>query len=303
IEGEIPIRDRLVMIQVESLGYNLMEFRADGKEVTPFLNALKERSLLYRIRAIHYNGSADSDFSALNGVEPSLEAITYNIPNYPYDDSLPKFLAQRGFHSRAIHGYAGNFYNRRLAYQQMGFDQLCFREEILRERSFPTVDGALKDRDVLRFASERIQATKGKTFDFIITFTGHFPFSGLQPEERKLYPEPTQLGEKYLNCMHYVDECLKEFTTSLPSSTTVVIYGDHTISATTFQPDREGDEEFVPCLIYNVGEDLAALQKSRGSPLAEAGNLSIIDVSNLAKNRIRRQSAAVPAIVSESTRP
>ena len=97
VEASIPIRRKIVIIQAESLDFNVLGCHFNGREVTPFLNRLRERSLFYRITAARYSGSADADFVMLNGVMPSKHIITYNIPTYPYHNTLPQFLAQFGY--------------------------------------------------------------------------------------------------------------------------------------------------------------------------------------------------------------
>ena len=40
VEADIPIHKHLVILQAESLDYNVLGFKVDGDEVTPFLNQL-----------------------------------------------------------------------------------------------------------------------------------------------------------------------------------------------------------------------------------------------------------------------
>ena len=79
---------------------------------------------------MHDNGSADADFVALNGVPPSVDVLNYNIPNYPYENTLPQFLARHGFATIGLHGNTGNFYRRRDAWERIGFSRIIFQEEL-----------------------------------------------------------------------------------------------------------------------------------------------------------------------------
>ena len=49
-EADIPIRKHLVIVQAESLDTHILGYRANGVEVTPFLNRLREHSMYFRLR-------------------------------------------------------------------------------------------------------------------------------------------------------------------------------------------------------------------------------------------------------------
>ena len=136
IESPITIHRRLIIIQAESLDFNVLGYKVNGQPVTPFLNRLREQSLFYRIAAARYIGSADADFVMLSGVMPSTRIITYNIPNYPYENTLPQFLSHYGYRTAAFHGNTGNFYNRRNAFKKMKFSEIHFREEMASRDGF-----------------------------------------------------------------------------------------------------------------------------------------------------------------------
>ena len=123
LEAQTRPPDHIVVIQVESLGFAVLDHVENGREVTPFLNHLPETSLFYRIRASHRIGSADADFAMLTGKAPSREMITYKIRGYPYDNSLPHLLNRLGYRTSSLHGASGRYYGRRPAFEQMGFSQ------------------------------------------------------------------------------------------------------------------------------------------------------------------------------------
>ena len=114
LEADIPIRDRIVIVQAESLDTNVLGYRVNGVEVMPFLNHLRDSSMYFRVRAIHNNGSSDADFVAMNGVAGSKQENTYVIPGYPYENTTPQILSELGYQTHAYHGNSGEFYNRRI---------------------------------------------------------------------------------------------------------------------------------------------------------------------------------------------
>jgi hypothetical protein len=221
VETAIPIHKRLVIIQVESLDYNVLQHRVDGQEVTPFLDHLRQRSLFYKVRAYHVMGSADADFTMLAGGPPALNVLNYNLPNFPYDNTLPQFLGRFGFQTSAFHGNWGQFYNRRPAFEKMGFADICFREDLEQRANFiPDLIG-LRDRDVMMFSSLSLRKAVKPTCHFIITLTSHTPYRFLKPEEQQIVPRPADLVDSYFNHIHYVDMWTRVCVTISPRSVRV----------------------------------------------------------------------------------
>ena len=297
VETPLPVRDRVVMIQVESLDWGVLDFRVGGREVTPFLNALRRRSLFYKMEAFHLHGSADADFMAMNGRMPSPDRVTYTIPGYPWEGGLPHFLKPLGYRSSFFHGVTGAYYSRRPAFEAMGFDRLVFAEEMqaefgrkLRRQSF----NGVPDRDVFEVSAQELAKEEGKAFHFLVTVSSHGPFNGLLPDEQELFPEPKGAGELYFNSIRYVDTCLDEYVRRLPPETTVVIYGDHTsqVKFPGYDPGLEGIREYVPLIIHDTGLDLSSRQRAPET-LARSGKLTLVDLSNYLRGSLARREPVV----------
>ena len=298
IESPISIHRRLIIIQAESLDFNVLGYEVNGQQVTPFLNGLRERSLFYRIAAARYIGSADADFVMLNGVMPSTRIITYNIPNYPYENTLPQFLARYGYRTAAFHGNTGNFYNRRNAFKKMNFSELHFREELTSQDGLPARSWGVDDRDLLEFCARRLQETPEPICHFIITLATHTPYTLIPSTEREMFANPQSMAQDYLNNMRYLDNLLRDYLGSLKSAT-VVIYSDHSADpavAPEFQPHWDGQKEFVPCFIYNTDEDLAAQQRTRGQPIATDGTLTLLDITTFLRAQVAAANGVALAV-------
>jgi hypothetical protein len=302
VEASIPIRRQLVIIQAESLDFNVLGDRRDGQEVTPFLNRIRERSMFFRIAAARYIGSADADFVMLNGVMPSPHIITYNIPGYLYHNTLPQFLAQFGYRTSVFHGNTGNFYNHRAAFEKMGFAEIHFEEEMVEREQLPQIAWGIEDKQVLDYSARLLHQATGNVCHFIITLTTHTPYTFLGNREREIYSSPQSIAQHYLNNMRYLDNRLRDYIGSLASAT-VVIYSDHPADqavAPEFTPDCRGGCEFVPCLIYDTHSDLAAIQRTRDQPLADDGSLTLLDICTYLRNQIAASNGHTPLAVSES---
>ncbi len=297
VEADIPIHDRLVILQAESLDTNILGYRVDGVEVTPFLNRLRDLSMYYRVRAMHANGSSDADFVALNGVAGSAHENTYMIPEYPYINTTPQLLARRGYSTYSFHGNSGEFYRRRLAFQQMGFAGLYFRRELEGDYGLKADRWGVRDRDVLNLSAQQLREAASPTCHFVITLTTHTPYTLLAPSEKEIFPNARTSVENYVNNMRYLDNCLRDYITSLGSGTTVMIYADHPteVGDDQFSSDRLDGREFIPCFIYDADQDLSKVQKTRKQVLSRDGSLNLVDVINYLRGQITRSHQPLKA--------
>jgi glucan phosphoethanolaminetransferase (alkaline phosphatase superfamily) len=294
IETEIPIHKRLVILQLESFDTNVLDYRINGKEVTPFLNQLRKSSMYYRVTAMHASGcSADADFAALNGVRGSDHQNTYLIAGYPYENTTPQELAQCGFDVFSFHGAGGEFYSRRNAYEKMGLTGMSFREELENNFGLKADKWGIRDDEVLTVAGLKLRESTKPTCHFIITLTSHTPYVMLRPQDEEIFKPARTTEQRYLNSMRFVDNCLRNYITSLGSGTTILMYADHPTEEMEFRemdfrPDRVGGREFVPCMIYDTDQDLSKLQKTRSQAISTDGTLNLVDVINYLRGQVAR---------------
>lgn len=277
-EDKKKIASSIVIIQVESLGFEIMGHRVVAGEVVPFLNHLKATSLFYRIRAFHNYGTGEMDFACLAGGRPSTEVMNYQLPEFEYPRSLPLFLKKQGYQTMAYHGNSGEFFNRRPAFQKMKFDRLGFKED-LNQAGLKSSYWGIRDLDLLLRVAMDIRSATGRYFAFVITLDSHVPFDLIQPDEEILFPGTRDTQERYLNSIHWADQALKQFYEALPTGTTLLIYGDHPAHSDTDETGLgpEPTAEYVPAFLHRKGEDWGQSQKERlWSQQTDA--LSLLDV-------------------------
>ncbi len=290
VEADIPIHDKLVILQAESFDYNVLGYKVDGVPVTPFLNSLRSQAMFYRVRAVHNLGSADADFVAVAGVAGSVHQTTYLIPGYPYQNTTPQMLARCGYATYSFHGNTGEFYGRRPAFEKAGFSAIYFREELEGRYGLPANWWGVADEDVLRFSAQKLRESKEPTCHIVITLTTHTPYNLLPPSQWEIYKHPRNSFEHYINNMRYLDNCLRDYFVALGKGTTVLLYGDHSteVSGADFTPSRDGAREYIPCFIYDTDQDLAKLQKTRGKPIATNGDLNLVDMVKYLRGQVAR---------------
>lgn len=279
LEAPFPVRDRIVFLQVESLDRSLIDFTIDGRPVTPRLSALAERARYYAVRAPKGTGSSDADFTALMGRLPSEDVPTYKLASYPYQGSVVDRARAAGYHTSAVHGVSGEFFNRRAAFRRLGFDEVAFREEL--EEHAESSGWSVQDGPVLEYAAGALRDREGPVLQLVITATSHIPFHQLDESWQVFFPGSSSTEEKYFDVIHYVDTQIGRFVDALPPKTTVVIYGDHVSQVESplhgYEQTARDGVGVVPFLIHDTSVDLAASQRTDRDGVAGDGSLTLLD--------------------------
>ena len=259
----------IIIIQVESLDYGALYWEDErGRPLTPFFNKLVSAAGYSRIASRSKLGSASADCSVLMQEAVNRKIIPYKLATYPFEreGSLPRLAKAAGYRVTALHGFDGNFFNRKPAYARMGFDQILFKEDIdslgtfddSTRHSFFTTYGYL-DGPMLNLAAD-LAARPGKDLVFLITLTNHTPWIYLPEAEQLYYPKPKDKFQNFANSINYVDRCMPEFYDRVPDGTLLIIYGDH---AAVFEELHAGGD-FVPYIIWRKGEPLTPIKNPPG---------------------------------------
>ncbi len=259
----VPVRDRVLVLQIESLEFGVLNQNINGKKATPFIDSILERSLVLRTRAIHDHGSCDADYSVINAAHPSRLLQTYTIPNMSFDRALPKKFPENCTNT-FVHGNEGSFYQREPALKKMGFDQLIFSPDM----DAKTLDEGMTtrvvdDRDSMALLAPLVNKNDcGLTY--YISMTSHGPFHAGTTRARTLFENAQRLDEAYLNTIRYVDDELAKLVGALTEPTTLIIFGDHLPVFEMFgethytQAYGPNGEEYVPFILYDTEEEIDA---------------------------------------------
>jgi len=298
LEKPLTIPKHLVILQLESVDGAAIDARCGAEPVMPFLRSLQEQSMWFRICAFHFSGSCDMDYPTVTFAEPYPNLVPYRLPGMNYTNSLPAFMKKHGFKSYFYHGNGSMFYDRGAVIEKLGFDGVFFKEQ-LASRGFHSSIIGFRDADVLDCVLEQL-TNPTPACVFAITLDTHVPFRQLEPPEMKLFPNPDNDAERFLNSANYLDGCLKKFVAQMPDGTTLVLYGDHTpaLNGAGYKSDVSNGKDYVRCLIYRKGADLAAKQETRDSALATNGTLNLLDVLSYVRSSIEKGEQ--PRVVSSA---
>ena len=249
----LPEKTNVILIQVESLDSKIIGYNQQGKEVTPFLNDLKEESIYFEnFYAQKVNGSFDADLSALTSLYPVNRSYVFRDINLSSFQSLPRLLKEKGYQTLAFHNNDRNFFNRAEAYPDLAFDsfysQRNFTEEIY---PVPEERGlGVNDYDFFNFSAEIIKeaAQKDKPFfAYLISLTSHTPFQYYPEKAVENFAElNNNLVQNYFKSINFTDQALENFISRLEAAgimenTLLVIYSDHESEIKTMEYESGRD--------------------------------------------------------------
>ncbi len=274
----------LINIQVEALNAFVIGREYNGKEITPNMNALIAENSLYFDNyywpVLGGGGTSDAEFSVNNSLYSGTSIAAYDTYTDVDFYGLPFILKENGYDAAyAFHGYDPDFWNRRTAYPQQGFDKFICRDDF---DITETIGLGISDSEFFIQSSDFLSGCKQPFYAFLITLSSHHPFNipkeymSLDLEERHI----DTLYGNYLESVHYVDAALGEFIEALKENglyenSVITIYGDHyglnTKNDDGFVSELLGeeytDEEIfkIPLIVHIPGSGIKETVETTGS--------------------------------------
>lgn len=238
----------VLVIHAESFQEFTMNLKFNDQELTPNMNKLAKEGLyfsnFYTEESI--GNSSDSEFSILTSLLPASSGTVFvNYFDRSYV-SITDLLRQNGYYTFSMHGNVASAWNRRNAYNYLGYDKFYAYKDAY---DIDEVLGlGLSDKSFFRQSSDIIKEiadNNGHYYGTLIMLTNHTPFNSLVDTdyyddylvdikgetENISYLEGTKIGN-FLKCVNYADSAIGEFISELDErglldNTVIVIYGDH----------------------------------------------------------------------------
>ncbi len=222
----------LIVLHVEALQEKVIGKTLHNQEITPNLNRIKEESVYFKYCFDQVEmASADAEVLVNLSLYPLNDVSVYM--RYPdnYFNSLARTLCNNGYRDKVVfHGMWREFYNRKEAYPNMGFNRYF-------SLSYYDLDemhnGLLGDKTFLTQTAAMLEELSEPYYAFILTLTSHHPFNYLEDyDEIDVYEyEGTIVGD-YIRSIHYTDAAVGLFYDLLKEKgilddSLLVIYGDH----------------------------------------------------------------------------
>ncbi|MGG3912740.1 LTA synthase family protein [Rossellomorea vietnamensis] len=225
----------LIIVQAESLNEFVINLKVDGEEVTPVMNELLDTSNYYpnTYLQIGRGNTSDAEFVVNNSIYPMSDNGVYQ--RYPKNNflSLANVLKEEGYETSATHGNKPDFWNRKAAYPNQGFDTFYHMDHKSIKQD-EMIGMGISDESMFHQMVEQYKGMKKPFYNFIVSLTTHRPFE-LPTEYRKLdlpdHIKDTPTGN-YLESVYYFDQALGSFITDLKANhlwddTIFIVYGDH----------------------------------------------------------------------------
>ncbi|MFW5719101.1 MAG: LTA synthase family protein [Halanaerobium sp.] len=274
----LPEKTNVILIQVESLDAKIIDYRQQGKEVTPFLNDLKEESLYFdNFYAQKVNGSFDADLSTLTSLYPVNRSYVFRDIDLGAFQSLPSLLKEKGYQTLAFHNNDRNFFNRAEAYPDLGFEHF-YSQRNFNEEIYPVSEQrglGVNDYDFFDSAAGMIEEAAEKDepfFAYLISLTSHTPFNYYPEDAVEDFADVNNnLVHNYFKSINFLDKSLENFISKLEAAgvmenSLLVIYSDHESEIKTI--DYESGRDFTLWRNVNIPYHIPLFIKH---PEVEAG--------------------------------
>lgn len=223
----------VLVIQVEALEEWVLDAKANGEEITPFLNRLKRESLYYP-HLLDQTGSSstsDCEYLVLASQHPLDNGSVAFRRERNHFETLATVLKRTGYATVSMHAYQRGMWNRAFLHPRYGFERSLFRREL---GDKPKIGWGLDDFAFFDRAAHELQSENTPFMAFLITLSSHHPYSYIPRGKRRLQLGPLEgsmVGD-YVHSVSYADRALERFVKQLEADgllddTVVVIYGDH----------------------------------------------------------------------------
>ena len=250
-----PNIKNVIFILIESQMSFVIDMSVGGKDVTPYLNALRADSTVY------YNGnvcpnitlgeSADGQYIYMTGLLPLRSMVTVSKACKRKLPGLPRQFKKRGIiHSRMILPTSSSLWRQDDMCKQYGFDRLYTSNDYPGEHV-----QTLTDEQVFELASMiDKKESNAPFFSIVLTASMHQPYDK-NIDSTFVIEDPTMNEELkyYLNACHYTDHSIGNYLLSLKHNglyddSLIVIAADHHVHSTDF---GGGISNNIPLFIIN----------------------------------------------------
>lgn len=227
------------VIHLESFQQFLIDYKVDGREVTPNLNAFyhDQNTLSFDnfYNQVGQGKTSDAEImqeNSLYGLSTGSAMTKYGSSNT--FEAIPAILGQQGYTSAAFHGDVPTFWNRNNTYKSFGYNYF-FSKNFYKDSDKPSynVGYGMKDKIFLKDTAQYIEQLPQPFYAKLITVTNHYPYE--MDKEDTDFPA-TKTGDNtvdgYVQTAHYLDEAFGELMAYLKQAglydnSVFVLYGDH----------------------------------------------------------------------------
>lgn len=225
------------VIHLESFQQFLIDYKVDGKEVTPNLNKFYHDKSTLSFDNFYHQVAQGKTSDAEMMMENSLFGLPTGSAMTQYGTSntfqaAPAILSQKGYTTAAFHGDVASFWNRDNAYKSWGYNYF-FYSSYYKEKSDYNIGYGLKDKIFFKDSVKYLEQLPQPFYAKLITLTNHYPY---ELDKKNQSIDKTTTGDStvdgYVQTAHYLDQSFAEFISYLKKAglyknSMIVLYGDH----------------------------------------------------------------------------
>ncbi|WP_413627049.1 LTA synthase family protein [Fructilactobacillus vespulae] len=225
------------IIHLESFQQFLIDYKVDGKEVTPNINKFYHNQNTLAFDNFYHQVAQGKTSDAETMLENSLYGLPQGSAMVSYGaqntyQAAPSILNQDGYSSASFHGDVPTFWNRNNAYKSWGYEYF-FSSSYYKNKPEYNVGYGMKDKIFFDQSIKYIQQLPQPFYAKMITLTNHYPYE--LDKQNTDFPA-TNTGDStvdpYVQTAHYLDQSFGEFQdylekSGLAKNSVVVLYGDH----------------------------------------------------------------------------
>ena len=229
----------VVVVMLESVRADATTVYTPNLPTTPFLAELAKESLVVDDMYAVIPRTSAAWVAILAGRYPGTREIVRDYasrtPVAPLDSSLPALLRARGYASAFVTPTSVTYENDSEVIGALGFQKTVTAENIPAPVSGSVTPFGWEDRATLEpighWLDERTQHG-GPFLLAVMTNVGHYPYGLPSGYPTRHYPSRTPEHDSYLNCVHYIDDYLRELVGLLRAhrlleNTLLIVLGDH----------------------------------------------------------------------------
>jgi len=229
----------IVVVMLESVRADATTVYTPNLPTTPFLAELAKESLVVDDMYAVIPRTSAAWVAILAGRYPgtreTVKDYASRTPVLPLVSSLPAILRARGYASAFVTPTSITYENDSEVIRALGFQKVVTAEHIPAPVSGSVTPFGWEDRSALepigRWLDERTQQG-GPFLLAVMTNVGHYPYGLPSDYPIRHYPSRTPEHDSYLNCVHYIDDYLRELvgllqTRNLLENTLLIVLGDH----------------------------------------------------------------------------
>lgn len=303
----------IIVIMSESFwDINRLENVTFSEDPLPVFNSLKNESIHGNILSHIYGGNTVvSEFECLTGFDGSFFPQDYMVyGGYMKDDfdSVVGFLNKNDYHTVAMHPFIDTNYNRNVAYERFGFDEMIFEEDFAKDTE--RIREYISDQAMFEKIQEMFEAhqelSDAPFFTFAITMQNHGTYTDyLLNEATQVEFTAEGYNETTVGCMkdyfaglRASDEALGNLISyfrQVEEETIIIYFGDH-MTDTGSDPEKMLSKESwydKATIGYEVQSHLAPyiIWNNKSS---ESRELSLMNISQLLPTAFEINNISMP---------